>query len=586
MEITDVKIWARLMGRELEKAHIQPLEAIRIRNGAFKVTGQTIRSLGLSIGDRVQVEQDDGHFLLRRDAQGEGIVEKGIVINLTGSEEFANAVPPPDAAAILLVGTEGEGSILPVVVEEHPPDVLGPRFIDELRYNYIVRHAIPGLPRDGWTPEVLRELEDMLCSEPFHTDPASIIAQGNDWVGWMTRNRILNQPDPDDGRFRESMAADIYRNQKGDGSWEVIPTTAYAILRLLALGESPSEPRIQRAAEWLLNLPETPPRPGMWMLNEEYLDEWMSRRQPREQRILAAGEIIRAHPREDVSFYCWQLHESEQDQFRGQEVQQVIPSCARHHPPACEPRITHVSAIVAEALMRCGCYNHPRMRRYINTLFHVGGAWGYWCGCGALGYYDPDIPASERSPNFNVRMAAEDGARDTSPWRWIPRVSRSAVLANKTSLSNNDTQLIPFSWYCVPGEDAFALVGTGWQNGDCWAKTNRAISQHPSFPGSLAEHLAIYQASRYQTSLGEWDQGFPAGMLAFLSLYNHSAAKSLVIKTIPWLREHQGEDSLWHHENLPQDEWGRFTKPPGPRLATFHIIAALHRFGLLERLLP
>jgi hypothetical protein len=127
-------------------------------------------------------------------------------------------------------------------------------------------------------------------------------------------------------------------------------------------------------------------------------------------------------------------------------------------------------------------------------------------------------------------------------------------------------------------------VGTGWQNGDCWSKTNRAISQHPSFPGSLAENLAVYQASRYQTSLGEWDQGFPAGMLAFLSLYHHSAAKSLVIKTIPWLREHQAEDGLWHHEDLPQDEWGKLTEPPEPRFATYHIIAALHRFGLLERL--
>ena len=36
---------------------------------------------------------------------------------------------------------------------------------------------------------------------------------------------------------------------------------------------------------------------------------------------------------------------------------------------------------------------------------------------------------------------------------------------------------------------------------------------------------------------------------------------------------------------LMEDEWGKLTEPPEPRLATYHIIAALHEFGLLGRLL-
>ncbi|MHC4592785.1 MAG: hypothetical protein ACYS8L_08845, partial [Planctomycetota bacterium] len=98
--------------------------------------------------------------------------------------------------------------------------------------------------------------------------------------------------------------------------------------------------------------------------------------------------------------------------------------------------------------------------------------------------------------------------------------------------------------------------------------------------------LAIFQASRYQTSLGEWDQAFPAGMLAFLSLYSDPAAESLVAKTVPWLREHQADDGLWHHEELPRNVRGKLAPPPGPRLATYHIVAALHKFGLLARLRP
>ena len=146
---------------------------------------------------------------------------------------------------------------------------------------------------------------------------------------------------------------------------------------------------------------------------------------------------------------------------------------------------------------------------------------------------------------------------------------------------------MPFLWYAIPGERrAFALVGTGWQNGDCWVKINRALSQHPSCPGSLTERQAVYQASRYQTSLGEWDQGFPAGMLAFLSVYDHATARALAIKSVPWLRLHQGDDGLWHQETLPRSVRGQPAQPAEPRLATYHIVAALERFNLLDGLRP
>jgi len=223
----------------------------------------------------------------------------------------------------------------------------------------------------------------------------------------------------------------------------------------------------------------------------------------------------------------------------------------------------------------------------MNTVFHLGGAWGYWCGCGALGLYDSDIPVSERKPDFNVRIVTEDGTCDMSPWRWVSDASDCVLLTNQPDLPERGTHLEPFCWYGIPGEnDRFALLGTGWQNGDCWAKTNRALSRHPSSPGSLTEHLAIYQASRYQNSLGEWDQAFPAGMLSFLSLYDNPVAKSLVIKTVPWLREHQADDGLWHHEELLRVPWGKLAEPCGARLATYHIVSTLHKFGLIDHLRP
>ena len=60
----------------------------------------------------------------------------------------------------------------------------------------------------------------------------------------------------------------------------------------------------------------------------------------------------------------------------------------------------------------------------------------------------------------------------------------------------------------------------------------------------------------------------------------------MVLKTIPWLREHQKEDGLWHHEDIAR--WGENARHPAmsPRLGTYHIVAALDAFGLLDRLQP
>jgi len=323
----------------------------------------------------------------------------------------------------------------------------------------------------------------------------------------------------------------------------------------------------------------------MWMLNLEYLDEWISKRRTKEQRQFAPGEFHWVPPDEKINYYSWRFPDREQDQFRAQEMQQVIPICARHHPPACEPRMVHVSGVVAETLLRCGYADHPRLRRYVNTVFHLGGEWGYWCGCGALGLYDSDIPASETRPDLDVRRLAEEGRQDLSPWRWVANVAESARLANKPNVPEQGTHAEPFVWVCIPEQEhLFALIGSGWQNGDCWVKTNRALSQYPTRPGSLTEHLAIYQASRYQTSLGEWSQGFPAGMLAFLSLYDHVTAQALVTKSVPWLRIHQADDGLWYHDTLYRSDWGKPAHPAQPRLATYHIVAALNRFGMLDRL--
>lgn len=580
----DMNSWAQLMGHDLEQAVLQPLQPVRLgRDCTIRLHNPALRALGFSGEDCLLAEMRDGVCALCRATSGGHALEKG---KLPVSQAVAKALSPPDASGAVLVGRKGEAAIVPLYIQEHAPDVLGPRFVDEWHGDRVVRHAVPGLSRDAWTSDALCGLEDLLCDGPFPVDPVPILAKGYDWVAWMTRNHIIGRPGSGDDRLQADLAGAIYCEQQTDGSWRTVVDTGYAILQLLALGESPSGERVQRAGRWLLAGAEPPPHPGMWMLTDAYLQAWMAVREPSAQRAFAPGETQWAHPGR-CSFYTFDTLPHEQAAFGDQEPQQVIPSCNRFAVPACEPRLTHISALVAEALLRCGYADHPRLRRYINTIFHLGGEWGYWCGCGALGLDDADILPDEHPPNLNVRREARDGPADLSPWRWIDRVSRCTQLfatatRSTAKLDKRGTHVDPFRWHRIPGQDrSYALLGTAWQNADCWMKVNRALARYPSCPGSLTEALAIYQASRYQTSLGEWNQAYPSGMLAFLALYGDSAAKSLAIKTVPWLREHQADDGLWHVQGLVSSEEA---VSPEPRLATYHILAALHQFGLLERL--
>lgn len=120
----------------------------------------------------------------------------------------------------------------------------------------------------------------------------------------------------------------------------------------------------------------------------------------------------------------------------------------------------------------------------------------------------------------------------------------------------------------------------------------------PRWPGTLQAFFGLFQCHLYQTSLGAWDQGYPAGVFRQIAEMTRLArqgsnaapelwlARVMLLKSIPWLCEHQAEDGLWHHENLPRFEKGKLNNPPGPRLAGYHIASVLNEFGLLDRLRP
>jgi len=385
--------------------------------------------------------------------------------------------------------------------------------------------------------------------------------------------------------------------------------TAYGILRALSIHVPSDDARIQKAAQWLLDWPEPEGRPGMWMLDEQRLQKWNANKK-------GLNEV------DWLTFMLTNFTEDDHELFRGQEHQEVIPSCTRMH-AGCDVML-HTSATVADALCRCGHANHPRVKAYANSILQLGGMFGYFCACwGILDAEEeiedlrgkaPDFKAKyslkERGLKgktlglpFNQRTDENEIASKSVPYGYARDEIDLLVLARNPNYPGihrpdlSDTNgWVPYRWKEIGLENHFALVGSYWQNADCWAKTNLALSQFPTWSGTIAEFFALFQRHLYQTPLGEWNQGYPAGIFRLIAELTRITrqnvedslisrfAKTLILKTIPWLRENQKEDGLWAHDELAG--MGEHHRPLNRRLGTYHIVSVLNEFNLLEKLRP
>ncbi|MHC4503850.1 MAG: hypothetical protein ACYTFI_11140, partial [Planctomycetota bacterium] len=289
------------------------------------------------------------------------------------------------------------------------------------------------------------------------------------------------------------------------------------------------------------------------------------------------------------------------------EQQQVFPVCTRNHTAPCDA-ILHPSATVADALCRCGHEDHPRVKAYANTILQAGGMFGYFCACWGINSFDHKVEdLAGRDPDFDTRTEEHEIALRSMPYGYARDAADLLVPADISQYAGihrpdlSDTNgWWPYRWKDIGARDHYALVGTYWQNADCWAKTNRALAQLPGWSGTIAEFFSIFQLHLYQTSLGEWNQGHPGAILRWIAEATRLArakqtfdesqllrfAKLIVLKTVPWLREHQKDTGLWHHDELPRWGGGEKQQPMSPRLGTYHIAAVLKEFGLLEGLAP
>jgi hypothetical protein len=432
---------------------------------------------------------------------------------------------------------------------ERPSTIPGCTIIDRFEESLVTRTygARPDV-NDVRMPELCELLGRM---GRLHTDPLDPLVRLDGPLGLLARRTFLGGPTGPDVEATDAYRQQVVDGQGDNGSWEDdVIGTASSVIRLLEAGSSPQDRVVQAGARWLLSLPEPVGLPGLFLVSEELarrFNEWKAR----------PGAKGRPHRRES------------RGEMRG--FLSNVDILTHYAYDACELRLTWTTALVLEALLRCGLHAEPRVLRAINSLLSLSESGG-WCGCG---YLDArvSVPDSSEPPDLNRFPIPQRNTPHSVDW--FPSRDDIRSLAYDYQYDGYEIR---------PGESL--LVKFYHNTGLCTMVVHRALSFHPAYPGSTLEAIAALRYAYCQSAYGTWgNEIYLSSMFGFMSRSTHPLCAFLVLRSVPLLIREQRPDGFWRE--APAIHSARVELPHRSKEeSTFLILQALHQFGFLSSLRP
>jgi hypothetical protein len=484
-------------------------------------------------------------------------VKPGTEVELVAGEEGGPQIPVPDWAVeqlslgakdlVCITKREGRLYLKRLDLVERPTQIPGWVVIDIFGDGVVTRTYSRRSDLDSIRPADLCEWLSKMGS--LRHDSLAPFEQMDGLLGLLARKTFLGGFTDEDLDAVQARRQEIAGAQQENGSWgDGVLGTAANLIRLLELDATMQDSAVERAAQWLLELPEPAGLPGLFMVSEglvQRYNQWKTK----------PGAKGRPHRRES----------------RG-ELQDFFASVdytINYALDACELRLTWTSALVLEALLRCGLHEEPRVVRAINTLFALSGHGG-WCGCG---YLDAkvNIAAVEETVDWNPPLPQQNSPHH---FDWFPE--EKDILQSTCDGHQQALEIGPRK----------ALLVKFWHNtGLCTMVMHRALSYHPRYAGSTLEVMDALRLAYCQSAYGTWgDMVYLSSMLGFLSRLTHPLAAFLVLRSVPWLIREQGADGLWEEKAIDPD--GKGCPPPAKAESSLLILRALKQFRFLDALRP
>ena len=440
---------------------------------------------------------------------------------------------------------------------ERASQIPGWLVIDEFE-NTIVRRKFSRLTDlDAITfPSVKRLLSHV---GTLRHDPITPLMRLGGRIGILARRMFLDGYFSEDEDAVNTYEKGIISFQEPNGSWEDNTVrTAFNLIRLIEVGATLKDQAVAKATDYLLSTTEPIGLPGLFMFSEELASKFNTWKEEH-----ASGKIGGS----------WTKTEEKRAFLDNMDIlPNVCEAC-------CETKMTFPSAIVIQALLRCGLQDHTRVIRAINTLLSLRS--GRWCGCGYLQAH-VDIPDSTAPVDFDNDFPIPEDNDGIYMLDWFLREKDLPKFVHTrawfSGFGGIDYRALDI------GNRKALLVKHFRTMGSCTLIVHRSLSYHSLYHGSNLEAIAALECSYRQSGYGTWGDAYLAPMFDFLERIRHPLAAFLVLRSIPLLIRSQKADGLW--ETQGKHEY----RLPGYSLSkesvTYMIVKALKAFGFLEALLP
>ena len=390
--------------------------------------------------------------------------------------------------------------------------------------------------------DLLPKLEERYQDLGLRYDVAGFLRGRRTLPAWKAR-RLLGVAEPSDDALREDLIWKRLEGQGEDSSWEgQVVMTARNLRELADLGMTGEDEPIRRAADWLLDRPQSVHNPGMFFAADELVAE--------QARIIAerqSGNRLRFR------------------EMKRSEQKRVIAGDDLIRTP-CGPRIMWPNALVLDALLCLEYEQHERVQAALLFMRTHD-----WCECG---YQHGGSDWRSVEPLEMEQVEAFE--------RLCINQFRYGGIYNLKELEQADIahqplQLIRVACTVTPDGDEYPLQMPDHIQG-CEFVTTRAMSHVRDLKMRRFAEAHLWRfASRQHAPSGEFAKerhgsGFPQeGILEAVARYDHPASRVIVWRSLPWIVEAQNEDGSWGQE-------------PYKDASTLAVLRALDSVGIIPQL--
>jgi len=344
---------------------------------------------------------------------------------------------------------------------------------------------------------------------------------------WKIR-RILGISEASDEELRKNLVSERLDRQREDGSWEGrVTITARNLAELADLGMTKNDLEIQRAVKWLVERPQSPYNPGMFLAFDELVKEQQEVVEKRRKQKRGARPRF--------------------NQRRGLEIGLVRAGDSLIS-WACGPRITWTTALVLEALLKLGYEDAERVQAALRML-----SMSRWCGNaqqhGLSG--TGEIKRKEPYSNEEIEKITEESIQ----------LFRYGEIRGTEEIERADMAHIPFylrRTKHIPRASADEYeLGLPEVGGGCPVIMARALSQVKDEKIRRLSEAHLWETAGWQHSQDASYSGkyakryFKSPQAAFLQIfagYDLPVSRVAIMRMIPWIVKNQNKDGSWGTE--------------------------------------